>query len=231
MIRREIFAYLTLDEREPKRSGLRLIEWAAVCGANGVIIPALPEGEREIVDSLIACAHAATLRCYIEYAGGLAATDSDGYVVGRPDDWSRAELERLGRPMLCVESVEQAAPYLGRHPVMSFLYVDRGQPFEAWLTLCQAIQRTGSRLPGYLDDTPGFTGALERSTYAPMTVKRLTLSGSRLKSSAGEALVPYDFSELVRVARGIQEQAAMLARTRLTEVVGNAAPVSRKSAA
>lgn len=36
-VRCRIVADLRLDEREPERSGLRLIEWAAACGASGVI--------------------------------------------------------------------------------------------------------------------------------------------------------------------------------------------------
>jgi len=34
-----LIAELRLDERAPERSGARLIEWAAVCGASGVILP------------------------------------------------------------------------------------------------------------------------------------------------------------------------------------------------
>lgn len=228
MIPREIFAYLTLDEREPKRSGLRLIEWADVCKLDGVIIPLLQKSERALRDSLIERARTADLHCYVEYAGELVTAGIDGYVVGRPDQYSQAELERLGRPMLCVEGIEQAAPYLGRLPVMSFLYVDRGQPINEWLTLCRTVQQTGGRLPGYLDDTPGFMRALQRTTYAPLVVKRLALSGNRLGSAAGKTIVPYDFSELVRIARGIQEQAAMLARARLAEAIGDPIPAAEE---
>lgn len=221
-LQRHIFAYLTVEEREPKRSGLRLIDWAAVCGADGVIIPRLPQAVHGLLECFIERARAAKLRCYIEHTGEAIVSGVDGHYVAEPDAWSRVALERLTCPMLSITHIEQTKPYRYRDhlPDASFLYVDHGQPLRDWLVVCQSFQQEGRRLPGYLDDTPGFTSALERSAYAPLVVKRLALSRSRAGSAQNSALLPHEFSTLVQVVRGIREQLAALGAERLNEVTG-----------
>lgn len=94
----EILAELTLDERVPDRSGRRLIEWAAQCGASGVILrhgsPAAGIG------MLRDEARRYGLRWYVELPPSdrrddPEIIDADGVLVREPTWWSPTRLGAL----------------------------------------------------------------------------------------------------------------------------------------
>jgi len=205
-----MLALLALNERSGDGSGCRLIEWAALCKADGVILSWRQKAEPGIVERLSADARKAHLSCYLEpQPNGLAPMipGIDGYWISDPDDWSLNTLQHLGRTtFICVKDAKQLRPYLQTLREASFVYVDGGQPSGTWFTVWQACSRTGRRRTlGYLDDHPGFMEAIERTTYAPCVVKRLALTRHGAGLAQDAALLPYEFSMLVRVARGTWE--------------------------
>lgn len=212
---REVLAYLSLDDREPQRSGERLIEWAAACRADGVIIPWIPG----ITDCLVERVRHTSLHCYVAPRPGQAPKSPgiDGYYIDTPQEWSPAMLQDCGRLLIRIENKDEWEERLknGHHYTLSgarFLYVHRDGALKTWLELCQCMQKSGSKLPGYFDENPGIGHALESVAYAPLIIKRLALN----RSMAGDhgALMPYDLGELIRTARGIQEQLAVIAGER-----------------
>jgi hypothetical protein len=84
---REIFAELLLDDRAPERSGLRLIEWAAFCGASGVVIPHHCRGG-SVAEILAKAAADRELPC-------VAGPVKDAYTDALPHPW-RALAAALG---------------------------------------------------------------------------------------------------------------------------------------
>ena len=209
-----ILALLMLDTCHPEGSGRQLIEWAAVCGADGVIVPWWPQGEPEIAERLVAQARHAALGCYLQLQpNGPMPTSSgvDGYWISDPDAWSLKTLQGL-RPQtfLCIGNAAQLESYLPLREA-SFVYVDGDQPSGAWFPVWQRLSRQGRRRAlGYLDEHPGFIDAIEQTSHAPFMVKRLALTRHGMGPASSAALLPYEFSQLVRVARGIRQQLAMV---------------------
>lgn len=207
----EILAYLDLEDSEPSPAYERLIEWAAACRADGVILPPKRRQSSESIKAWVACAAQRQLRCYVASpAEAPTAEGVAGHYIEAPDHWSRAALANLSGSIVRVDRqiVEHYKNY--EFAGAKFLYVDCDRDLSSWFAVCDVLRKTG-RLPGYFDAHSGYDGALEQAVYAPLIVKRLVLNRSQDKSANADALRPYEFGTLVRLATRIRRQMAFRA--------------------
>lgn len=205
----EILAELTLDERAPERSGRRLLEWAKLCGASGVVIPRHRWVAEGCTAALIDAAEGFGLRCYVQVADGeelcrMPWSRALGYAVRGEAPGPLAEaLRALAKPvLLIVERPEEAAlpEWLGAGHVTA-VCVNPGERLRDWFRLRHGVLELGLRV-GYADRQPQPWLALSSAlAHAPLVLKGLTLNRSAGGAEHQASLYPDEFASLVEFVR------------------------------
>ena len=225
----EILAELTLDVRSPERSGRRLIEWARVCEASGVIIPR-PSGE------LIVAANAIGLRSYASLLSAAelsqpALAAASGYVV-RPQAGAElaAALRRCGKPVLLVveHPQEQGLSDWSGLGHLRVVCINPGERLRDWFLMRRALERFDVPV-GYSDRQPEPWRALNSAlAHAPVIVKGLTLNRSLGGEEHQGSLYPDEFACLVEFVRD-HERTAHQSEESLIEAPHLEGPASHHS--
>ena len=201
-IERLILAELTPDERAIQRSALRLMEWAAICGATGVTVPA--DLNQSLVNQLCLQAQQYRLRCYLEVGLGVVPNEPecDGYLIR---DLSsrvaslRENLRSRGKPVLLVieESDEAALAAWRAMSNVQTIGVNRGESIGRWRAMRQRLEPLCASL-GYADRYPEPWRALHAALVgADVILKGLTLNRSVGGPDHQGSLYPDEFAALV----------------------------------